>query len=148
MSSLTLTPYAQFAVLLPALAFAAALDWRSRRVPNALVAPLALAGFAAQGLELGLRGLGFALGGALLGAACTLPFYLLRGMAAGDVKLMAATGAWFAPALAPWVFAFSFLIGGALGVAMTFAGRRRHGVPYAPAIALGTVAALLLIHLH
>lgn len=146
MSSLTLTPYAQFAVLLPALAIAAALDWRARRVPNALVAPLALAGFAAQGLDLGLRGLGLALGGALLGFACTLPFYLLRGMAAGDVKLMAATGAWFAPAHAPWVFASSFLIGGGLGVAVALAGRRRHGVPYALAIALGTGAALLFIH--
>lgn len=137
---------AQFAVLMPALAFAAVLDWRTRRVPNTLVGPLALAGFAAQGLEFGLRGLGLAFVGALLGAACTLPFYLLRGMAAGDVKLMAASGAWFAPALAPWVVAFSFLFGAVLGIALTLAGRRRHGVPYALAIALGTAATLSLLY--
>lgn len=142
----SLTPVAQFAVLMPALALAAALDWRSRRVPNLLIAPLASAGVIAQGLDLGLRGLTLALGGALLGAACTLPFYLLRGMAAGDVKLMAAVGAWFAPAAAPWVIAFTFLVGGGLGIAMTVAGRRRHGVPYALAIALGTAATLSLMH--
>jgi prepilin peptidase CpaA len=144
MSSLTAS--AQLAVLLPALALAAVLDWRSRRVPNALVAPIALAGVVTQAIDLGLRGLGLAVGGALFGAACTLPFYLLRGMAAGDVKLMAAAGAWFAPVSAPWLVASSFLVGGGLGVALTLAGRRRHGVPYAVAIALGTGATLLLVH--
>lgn len=140
----TLTPIAHLAVLLPALALAAALDLRSRRVPNTLTAPLAVAGFVAQTLDLGMRGLGLALTGAALGAACTLPFYLLRGMAAGDVKLMAASGAWFAPAVAAWAAAFTFLIGGVIGIAMIIAGRRRRGVPYAVAIALGTGAALML----
>lgn len=136
---------AHLAVLLPALAIAAVLDWRSRRVPNRLVGPLALAGFVAQTLEFGLRGLGLALGAAAVGALCTLPFYLLRGMAAGDVKLMAAVGAWFAPAVASWVVAFTFLVGGVLGIALTLAGRRRHGVPYALAIAIGTASTLLLM---
>lgn len=142
----SLTAVAQFAVLMPLLVVAAALDWRSRRVPNLLVALLAGGGLLAQGLDLGVRGLGLALGGSLFGAVCTLPFYLLRGMAAGDVKLMAAAGAWFAPAAAPWVIAFTFLVGGALGIAMTFIGRSRHGVPYALAIALGTAVTLLLLH--
>lgn len=141
----SLTSVAQFAVLLPALAVAAALDWRSRQVPNLLVAPLALAGIAVQTFDLGPRGLGFALGGALIGAVCTLPFHLLRGMAAGDVKLMAAAGAWFAPEAAPLVIALTFLAGGVLGIAMIVAGRRRYGVPYAIAIALGVAATLLLL---
>jgi Flp pilus assembly protein protease CpaA len=139
-----LTLAAQIGVLLPSLAAAAIIDWRTRRVPNTLVAPLAVAGIVIQTLEFGLRGLGLAATGALIGAACLLPFYLLRGMAAGDIKLMAAAGAWFEPALSAWAVIFTCLAGSVLGMALWFARRRRHGVPYAIAIATGTVAALWL----
>jgi prepilin peptidase CpaA len=138
------TLFAQFAVLAPSLVVAAIIDWRTRRVPNALVAPIAFAGVLVQALEFGLRGLGLAATGALIGGACLLPFYLLRGMAAGDIKLMAAAGAWFEPALAPWAVALTCVAGSLLGLAMWSAGRRRHGVPYALAIAVGVIAALAL----
>ena len=140
-----LTLAAQIGVLLPSLAAAAIIDWRTRRVPNTLVAPLAVAGIVIQTLEFGLRGLGLAATGALIGAACLLPFYLLRGMAAGDIKLMAAAGAWFEPALSAWAVVFTCLAVTVLGLALWSAGRRRHGVPYAVAIATGTVAALSLM---
>lgn len=140
-----LTLLVQLTVLVPALLVAALLDWRTRRVPNRLVAPLAVVGVFVQALESGPRGLWLALGGALLAGACLLPFYLLRGMAAGDIKLMAAAGAWLPPAMSAWAVAFTCLAGAVLGIALWYAGRRRHGVPYALAIAVGTCAALLLM---
>ncbi len=140
-----LTVFAQLLVLVPMLSVAAVHDWRTRRVPNRLIAPLALIGVFVQSLASGPRGLALAAGGAVLAAVCLLPFYLMRGMAAGDIKLMAAAGAWLHPAMAAWAVAFTCLAGAVLGLALWSAGRRRHGVPYAVAIATGTVAALSLM---
>ncbi len=49
-----------------------------------------------------------------------LPFFLLGGMGAGDVKLMAALGAWLGPAEAFAIAIYASLAGGvlALGVAL------------------------------
>lgn len=76
-------------------------DLRSRRIPNRLVAVLAVLGIAfsiAQqpvipGLVKGGEGL-------LVGLACWLPFYAMGWLGAGDVKLFAAAGAWLGPARA------------------------------------------------
>ena len=51
----------------------------------------------------GLPGLGLSLGGWLVGCALFLPWFLLRGMGAGDVKLLAALGAWLGPRDALWI---------------------------------------------
>ena len=42
-------------------------------------------------------------GGWLLGAALFFLIFALRGMGAGDVKLLAAVGAWLGPAQVIWV---------------------------------------------
>jgi prepilin peptidase CpaA len=45
-----------------------------------------------------------------------LPFFLLKWIGGGDVKLMAAIGAWLGPVSALWVAAFGALAGGPLAV--------------------------------
>jgi prepilin peptidase CpaA len=46
-----------------------------------------------------------------------LPF-ALRGLGAGDVKLMAALGAWFGPQNAVWLFVYATIAGGVLSLAV------------------------------
>lgn len=80
------------------LACACVSDARTRRIPNALVATLAVGGllFSLAASPL-LPGLARGLGGLGLGLALWLPFYALRLLGAGDVKLFAAAGAWLGP---------------------------------------------------
>jgi prepilin peptidase CpaA len=86
-------------VAAPVAALAATAAWadvRTRKIPNALTGPaLLLALLAHLFLEgpLGLRG---ALAGMLIAGGVMLPGWLLRLTGAGDVKLMAALGAWLA----------------------------------------------------
>lgn len=110
------------AILLLFLTGAVVIDLRARLIPNALVLAGALSGLLLAGLHPEGIGLLSALGGLALGLAIFLPLYLLRAMGAGDVKLMAMTGAFLGyPAVveaALWVL----LTGGAL--ALVFALRR------------------------
>ncbi len=92
---------------------AASTDITSRRIPNRLIA-IALAG--ALIAHCVLRGLGVGaiewLAGAATGLLLLLPFYLVRGMAAGDVKLMLVIGAWVGPSLATCIVLATFVAGG------------------------------------
>jgi len=110
--------------LLAGIAYATLLLWacvadiRSRRIPNALVATLALMGF----------GYMFALSaspgealvhctvGLILGLALWLPFYALRWLGAGDVKLFAAAGVWLGPMRTIEGALIAALAGGVLAV--------------------------------
>lgn len=104
---------------------AAIFDVWQRRVPNWITLPALLV---AIGLNLFLfetPGLWFSLEGVGLALLIYFPLYLLRGMGAGDVKLMAAIGA--AVGWADWVgilFLTTFFGGVAAIVAIT----RRHRV--------------------
>ncbi|KER70763.1 MULTISPECIES: prepilin peptidase [Burkholderia] len=92
---------------------AAGTDIAARRIPNRLVA-LGLAGaLVAQCLLHGVvaGALGW-LAGAATGFALLLPFYLLRGMAAGDVKLMLAIGAWVGAQMTFYIVLATFVAGG------------------------------------
>ena len=84
------------AVLLVAVA-ACVTDIRSRRIPNLLTFGAALAAIVFHTFASGLDGLSAATFGWLLGVAMFLPFFALGGMGAGDVKLLAALGAWLGP---------------------------------------------------
>ena len=57
-----------------------------------------------------------AIAGAALGLALLLPFYLVRGVGAGDVKLLAAIGALIGPQLLLWVALFGAVIGGVMSL--------------------------------
>src|SRR3712207_9290397 len=80
-----------------AASVAAIIDVRSRRIPNWLTASLVLAGIALNVWRAGLLGVALAAAGVALGLAVLLPVYMLRGIGAGDVKLLAGLGAVLGP---------------------------------------------------
>lgn len=71
---------------------AAGFDLRSRRIPNLLTGPGFLIALVLHGVIASWNGVGEALLGAAAGFALTLPFFLMGGMGAGDVKLIAVVG--------------------------------------------------------
>jgi prepilin peptidase CpaA len=97
---------------------AAAWDLKSRRIPNVLTFGSAAAAFFAHAFIAGLPGVGWSIAGWLVGVAFFLPFFALGGMGAGDVKLLAALGAWLEPGATVWVALFSLIAGGVLGLAI------------------------------
>ncbi|MFT0172020.1 prepilin peptidase [Paraburkholderia mimosarum] len=107
------------ACLLGLLGAAAVTDLHARRIPNALVLTGLAAAFAVQ---CGLHGVGEGsqrwILGLLTGGGLFVPFYLLRGMGAGDVKLMAAVGAFVGPQSAFEVALATFVIGGIWSLAV------------------------------
>ena len=107
-------------VLLALLAAAVWTDLSRRRIPNRLLGvglAYALAFNALHpGHVSGGVGLPQALAGMLLGFALTVPFYLMRGMAAGDVKLMAVCGAFLGPWDGLHAVLWGFIAGGVLVV--------------------------------
>ena len=113
-------------VLAGLLATAVFTDLRSRRIPNWLVLTGIALGFAFQlfaveGDGLFARWFGAvgplqALYGLLAGFAMFLPFYLLRAMGAGDVKLVAMLGVWFGLRPMLGVVLLTLLCGGALAI--------------------------------
>lgn len=107
-------------VPLVASLIAAASDVYRYKVPNALTFPVLLAGLAYHGVTAGWPGLSMSLVGVLYGFGTLVVLYVLGGMGAGDVKLMAALGAWLGgPATLQVVLASSILAGVyAVGVAV------------------------------
>lgn len=104
-------------------------DVRARRIPNALTLLLLGAGLvhalvasaspamsdASRGMPMATH-LGAALVGAALGLVAWLPLYALGVLGAGDVKLLAASAAWFGPTAVLPVTVGAALAGGVLGV--------------------------------
>jgi prepilin peptidase CpaA len=105
-------------------------DARQRRIPNVLVLVTLMAGiflnlaetasdartgvFSAQP---GALGLWLSLAGALTGLLLFLPMWLLRALGAGDVKLLAAVGAFAGPAATINLALCVLLAGGVLALA-------------------------------
>jgi prepilin peptidase CpaA len=147
----------------------AAIDLRTRRIPNLLTgsaAGLAILLSLVHGVE---QPVSSALLGLLIGGSLMLPGYLWGGTGGGDVKLLAAVGAFLGPGLVARTFVYSAVAGGvlAIGVALSRGrlgatvrgalrvivapGEARQNVPadparrfaYGPAIAAGTMLAVL-----
>ncbi len=76
------------------VAMATRADLRTRKIPNALTGPALLLGVAMQAYLYGPAGAWNGLLGAVVAGAILLPGWLMRATGAGDVKLMAAVGAW------------------------------------------------------
>ena len=91
-------------------------DLRHRRIPNNLTLSAAVVAVAFHAVISGWSGLGLSVSGWFLGAALFFPMFALRGMGAGDVKLLAAVGAWLGPAQVIWVALITSVAGGILGL--------------------------------
>jgi prepilin peptidase CpaA len=100
-------------VVLLASVVAAVMDVWKFKVYNALTIPLFLTGLAYHGASGGIHGLQGSLMGALFGFAVLIVMYAMGGMGAGDVKLMAAVGAWLCMPLTFYVFLVGALASGA-----------------------------------
>jgi prepilin peptidase CpaA len=123
---------------------AAAWDLRLRRIPNGLVLPFLAAGVLAGAADRGFLGIAGALGGVALAAILFGPLWWAGGLGLGDVKLAAAVGAWLGPCGLVWALLAAGMAGGIWAVAATFRnGKAAVAIPYAPALAAGTVFALL-----
>src|SRR5262245_64849156 len=86
-------------------------DLRTRRIPNVLTFGAAALALAFHGIVGGLPGVQSAALGWLAGLAMFLPFFLLGGMGGGDVKLLAALGAWLGPGEAFWLAIYASIAG-------------------------------------
>ncbi len=141
-----------FAAMLIAVAD---IDVEHRIVPNKILLPMAVWGIAGTAIvhtsamleALAAGGGAFAF---LLLAALIHP----RGMGMGDVKLAGVMGLYLGVSIVPALF-LAFLSGSVVGIALLArhgAAGRKKGVPFAPFLALGGVAALIagqsLIHLY
>ena len=91
-------------------------DLRTRRIPNYLTLGTALAGLAYNFMNTGISGLADGCLGMLLGFACLILPYLWGGMGAGDVKALAALGAWLGPKLTIFLFCYMGIAGGVIAV--------------------------------
>jgi prepilin peptidase CpaA len=146
------------------------IDLRTRRVPNALTVPFAVLGVGAAVAGLSDHSATAALVGLTLGMLLMMPGYLLGGTGAGDVKLLAAAGAWLGPSATGVAFLYTAIAGGLIAVIVAYRRRRLahtlegagklvttraanvadiehptadNRFAYAPAIAAGTVLAAL-----
>jgi prepilin peptidase CpaA len=158
--------------LLLLLALAVWQDLVQHRIPNLLTVGGLIAALLAHLILGGLAGLVDALAGATVGFGCFLPLYLFKGTGAGDVKLMAAVGAFLGAGDAFVAVLLALVAGGALAlclvisrlfesrtwvevwpvavlgaprwVAATWSAVRKERFPYAVAIAVGTIGALCI----
>lgn len=132
-------------------AAAVAEDLARRRISNWTWGVAMAAGFILRVSEAGWRGAASAGSGAVVGFTVFLIFYVMKGMGAGDVKLMAGFGSLLGPSVilcAAWIAAVvGALIGVGYAIGISFRRRPSTGVnvqiaraatiPYAPAIVAG-----------
>ncbi|MGQ0592868.1 MAG: A24 family peptidase [Gammaproteobacteria bacterium] len=160
------------------LSFAAYLDLRYHRIPNGVTFGGAVAGLVLQSYFSGFEALGSGFLGLASGLALFVPFYIRGAMGAGDVKLMAAVGAFLGPSATLVAAALTLIVGGVMAVAillrhrgfgqlarrylatlnfLVVTGTLNHAgprggeaaarrFPYALAIGLGTLWAILWLH--
>jgi prepilin peptidase CpaA len=146
-------------------------DLRSRRIPNWLVVPFMVAGLVVPAWFHGWHGFVQSLEGFGLGALIYGILFWMGGMGMGDVKLVAAIGAWIGPSQLLLAMVLTGMVGGLMAVTWAFFGGflgdlfsgsgdllfgvgkrglsphpdlvltnpKTHKIPYAPAIAIGTL---------
>ena len=104
------------APLICSLALAAIIDARQRRIPNWLSFGLLLGGLGRATASGGAGGLEHALLGMLAGGTLPLALYALSALGGGDVKLLAAIGAWVGSGPAVLIFMVEAVLG--LGIVL------------------------------
>jgi len=94
-------------------------DLRTRRIPNVLTFGAALAGLLYQFVSGGIDGLGHAALGWLAGGLIFILPFAVRGLGGGDVKLLAALGAWLGPADVVWLSLYTGVAGGVMAIVVS-----------------------------
>ncbi|NMD70117.1 prepilin peptidase [Bacillus sp. DNRA2] len=142
-------------------------DLKSRRILNIITFPTMAIGLTYHSIAAGWSGFTFSGLGLLLGFGLLLIPYLLDGMGAGDVKLLAAIGALKGAAFVFGAFLFTAITGGLIALIILFAKKDllntlkriiiftkiktlsgldrseyHHAFPYGVAIVIGTAAQL------
>jgi prepilin peptidase CpaA len=142
---------------------AAVYDYRTRRIPNLLTFPALALGLVINIYYSGFKGLEESLLGLLLGGLLLLIPFVLGGMGAGDVKLLAAVGALNGPHFVLFTFIYGAIAGGVMALLVLLLRGRfavvinnlvltlvvpgqglaksNLGIPYGIAIFIGTLAA-------
>jgi prepilin peptidase CpaA len=93
-------------------------DLRSRRIPNLLTFGGALAGVLFHGITGSTHGLLTSTAGWVVGLIVFLLPFVLGGLGAGDVKLVAALGAWLGPRDVVWLALYAGVAGGVAALAI------------------------------
>jgi prepilin peptidase CpaA len=153
-------------------------DIRSRRIPNWLVLPFMAGGFVVPAWLHGWHGFGESMEGFGLGVLIYGILWWMGGMGMGDVKLVAAIGAWIGPSQLLLAMVLTGIVGGFMAVGWAIFGGflgelfqgtgdlmlswkqrgvapnpefaltnpQRRKMPYAPAIAIGTLISFFGSH--
>ena len=158
------------AVVIAAATTAAVIDLRTRRVPNVLTASTAVVGLGLAMSGMSPVGVVASAAGCLVGFGLMLPGFLIGATGGGDVKLLAAIGTLLGPAATLRAFVATAIAGGLIAIfialrrggfmsmiagtsALVFSGGSNlaelreahdHRFAYAPAIAIGAIAAALI----
>ena len=112
-------------LLLVLVVSAAVIDLAIRKIPNLLLLGGWLGAFCLYfSAATPTAVIGPALGGALIGFAMFLPLYAVRGMAAGDVKLMATVGLFLGPSQTIYACILTWCLGGAMALVIILFTRR------------------------
>ncbi len=158
------------------VATAAGTDIRMHRVPNWITVPASVLGLAYHAFTAGWLGVGMSLAGFALGLALLLVPWLFGGAGSGNVKLLAALGAWLGPKWLLAAFAVSMVLASTMALSLLlytalrqglwkaskrFTGALRSGaagseakkprrrlLPLAVPVALGTWTVLVWLVLH
>lgn len=100
---------------------ACVIDLRERRIPNWLTLGAALAGLVVQVWLGGIDGARTAALGWIVGAAIFFIPFALGGLGAGDIKLLAALGAWLGPTDVFWLSLYTGVAGMLLAIVVSLA---------------------------
>lgn len=109
----------QSELVIPVLAIATAAsitDVRTRRIPNVLTFGAAAAALVVRGMLSGSDGVLDSSIGWLTGFIVLFPLFFVRGLGGGDVKLVAALGAWAGANDALWLALYTSMAGGVMGI--------------------------------
>lgn len=119
-----LPQHAAYAALVAVSAIATYTDLRTRRIPNWLTLPAIVFGLALGFVSDGVPGVLASLGSVALCGGIFLVLFMLGGMGAGDVKMMAAVAAIASWPMAVYVLVYTALAGGCLAFCvLIFRGR-------------------------
>jgi prepilin peptidase CpaA len=102
----------------------AAIDLRTRRVPNLLTLTIGATGILLATASVGSVSLGGAFAGLVLGIALMLPGHFIGATGAGDVKLFGSLGTLLGPQATLVAFLYTAIAGGLLAVVVALRRRR------------------------